>query len=218
VSKAIPDAVDEYQERSRPVTVAPPKFSSSIPSELQHFAHEIASSFNDEANKTWQMRREFERMDKIGTAVNRLASSVDFWAATTKELLSEYNKASTVLAMLTERVASMSSTIKQLHDYTHKTLDGLNKLENKIYDNENDVNLLQALHAAMERRLSNFEASHGAHDARIKALETIRLVANSEAAGATKLITKGRAVGGVAYTLGVVIAAKWAWFMSLMHR
>ncbi len=216
--RAIPEPVDEYQERSRPVTVAPPKFSSSIPSELQHFAREISSSFNEEASKTWQMRREFERMDKIASSVNRLTSSVDFWAATTKELLGEYAKASSVIATLTERVSAMNSTMQQLHAYTHKALDGLNKLENKIYDNENDVSLLQALHSAMERRLSNFEASHSAHDERIKALETIKLVAASEAVGQQKLITKGRAVSGVAYTLGVVVAAKWSWVVSLFHR
>lgn len=213
-----PTHIDEYQERSRPVTVHPPKFSPDVSPEMQHFARELTSSFNEEASKTWQMRREMERVDRIGSTVFRLTSLVDQWAADTQRLLVDNAKICTQLATLSERMLGLSSSVAQLASQTSKTLDELRRLENKTYDNENDISLLQALNAAMERRLKAFEESHALHGSRIAALETVRLVAASEQVGQQKLITKGRALGGLAYTVGVIVAAKWNWFVHLFQR
>ena len=215
---AVTGEIDPIRERSRPVKLHPPKFSEEIHPEIARYHREIADSFEAESSKNWQTRREMERVDRMGVAVNRLTSSVDQWAQATKEMLAANGSAQTSLAVLSLQNQTIIGQLTAMSSKMDKAFDEIRKLENANYENENQIELLKGGHGSLDGRIKSIEQKHEHTDKRIAALETIRLVENSEQAGQQKLLTKGRVVGGVMYTAGVFVVAKWSWVTSLFHK
>ncbi len=210
--------IDPARERSRPVKLHPPKFSDEVNQETARYHRDIAEAIEAESSKTWQMRREMERLDRVGVAVTRLTSSVDQWAHATKDMLASNSATQSSLATLSAQSQMIIGQLTAMAAKMDKAFDEIRKLENANYDNENAIELLKGGHGSLDGRIKSIEQKHEHVDKRIAALETIRLVESSEQVGQQKLLTKGRVVGGVAYTVGVFVVAKWAWVTSLFHK
>ena len=215
---AVTSEIDPIRERSRPVKLHPPKFSDDVNPETARYHREIAEAIETESSKNWQTRREMERVDRMGVAVNRLTSSVDQWAQATKEMLAANGSAQTSLAVLSLQNQTIIGQLTAMSSKMDKAFDEIRKLETANYDNENAIELLKGGQGSLDGRIKSIEQKHEHTDKRITALETIRLVENSEQAGQQKLLTKGRVVGGVMYTVGVFVVAKWSWVTSLFHK
>lgn len=206
---AVAEQIDPIRERSRPVKLHPPKFSDAIDPETARYHRDIAEAIEAESSKNWQMRREMERVDRMGVAVTRLTSSVDQWAQSTKDMIAANGTTQASLAALSVQSKMILDLLTTMTIKMDKAFDEIRKLENANYDNENAIELLKGSHGTLDRRISSIEQRKELTDKRLAALETIQLVENSEKAGQEKLITRGKAVAGASVGAAVGIVSNW---------